>query len=91
MDHIYLLDVGQVGENMLPISFLVIRSNIHIESCSLNESIVSFVSRCYMRVVNGSLVVCLSDYQSICIYSMIAVYWLVPRICRRNNKHEINR
>ena len=38
-----------------------------------------------MRVVNGSLVVCLSDYQSICISSIIAVYWLVPRICRRNN------
>ena len=43
-----------------------------------------------MRVVNGNLVVCLSDYQSICISSMIAVYWLVPRIYQRNNKHEIN-
>ena len=25
-----------------------------------NESMVSFVSRCYMRVVNGSLMVCLA-------------------------------
>ena len=29
---------------------------------NMNESIVSFVSRRYMRVVNGSLVVCLSEY-----------------------------
>ena len=28
----------------------------------LNESMVSFVSIRYMRVVNGSLVVCLSEY-----------------------------
>ena len=27
-----------------------------------NESMVSFVSRRYMRAVNGSLVVCLSEY-----------------------------
>ena len=29
---------------------------------SYNESMVSFASRRYMRVVNGSLVVCLSEY-----------------------------
>ena len=29
---------------------------------NIHESIVSFVSRRYMRVVNGSLVVCLSEY-----------------------------
>ena len=29
---------------------------------NINESIVSFVSRRYMRVINGSLVVCLSEY-----------------------------
>ena len=30
-----------------------------------HESMVSFVSRHYMRVVNGSLVVCLSEYLSL--------------------------
>ena len=34
----------------------------HEASGKTYESMVSFVSRRYMRVVNGSLVVCLSEY-----------------------------
>ena len=40
-----------------------------------NESMVSFVSRRYMRVVNGSLVVCLSEYLTLC-----SVYILVIKV-----------
>ena len=38
--------------------------DLHHEALNpmLNESMVSFVSIRYMRVVNGSLVVCLSEY-----------------------------
>ena len=40
-----------------------------------NESMVSFVSRRYMRVVNGSLVVCLSEY-----LPLRSVYILVIKV-----------
>ena len=44
---------------------------------TLNESMVSFVSRRYMRVINGSLVVCLSDYLPLRSHS---VYILVIKV-----------
>ena len=40
-----------------------------------NESMVSFVSRRYMRVVNGSLVFCLSEY-----LPLRSVYILVIKV-----------
>ena len=41
-----------------------------------HESIISLVSRRYMRVVNGSLVVCLSEY-----LSLHSAYILVIKVC----------
>ena len=44
-------------------------------TCIEYESMVSFVSRRYMRVVNGILVVCLSEYLPLC-----SVYILVIKV-----------
>ena len=46
-----------------------------MKQANWNESMVSFVSRRYMRVVNGILVVCLSEY-----LPLRSVYILVIKV-----------
>ena len=59
------------------LSFLVcVLLSVHVSAAICNESVVCTCSGAYVRDEIGndeSLLVCLSDYQSTCISSMIAV------------------
>ena len=47
------------------------KREVHASTAYRHESMVSFVSRRYIRVVNGSLVVCLSEYLPLHIYILV--------------------
>ena len=52
------------------INFLML---INMHYSDNNESMVSFVLRRYMRVVNRSLMVCLSEYLPLCSVHILVI------------------
>ena len=67
---------GRKGKIIVLYILFKICSTTNYKTAELNESMVSFVSRCYMRVVSGRerLVVCLSEYLPLrSVYSLVII------------------
>ena len=73
-----LLGQSSITMNFVPVchKYVLTLQRKQIRSPEEHESMVSLVSRRYMKVVNGSLVVCLSEY-----LSLRSVYILVIKVC----------